>query len=158
MKYIAYHRTSTLDQHLECGVAEINQLCADNPIFYIKGKVYCDQQTGKNFNRPWYQILKNEIIEKGDTLIITELDRLGRNKKFVLDELRFFHDNNVRVMVLEIPTTLIDLSKFDNSIASMIHETINNMLIELYANLAQAEIEKKEKRQRERHRTKTVTR
>ena len=52
-------------------------------------------------------------------------------------------------MVLEIPTTLIDFSKFDNSIASMMHETINNMLIELYANLAQTEIEKKEKRQRE---------
>ena len=45
-------------------------------------------------------------------------------------------------MVLEIPTTLIDFSKFDNSIASMMHETINNMLIELYANLAQTEIEK----------------
>ena len=52
-------------------------------------------------------------------------------------------------MVLEIPTTLIDFSKFDNSISSMMHETINNMLIELYANLAQTEIEKKEKRQRE---------
>ena len=52
-------------------------------------------------------------------------------------------------MVLEIPTTLIDFSKFDNSIASMMHETINNILIELYANLAQTEIEKKEKRQRE---------
>jgi len=59
--------------------------------------------------------IKNEIIENGDTLIITELDRLGRNKKLILDELRFFHDNNVRVMVLEIPTTLIDFFKFDNS-------------------------------------------
>ena len=149
MKYIAYHRTSTLEQHLERGITEITQFCSENSIKLYKGKVYCDQQTGKNFNRPWYQILKNEIIENGDTLIITELDRLGRNKKLILDELRFFHDNNVRVMVLEIPTTLIDFSKFDNSIASMMHETINNMLIELYANLAQTEMEKKEKRQRE---------
>ena len=31
----------------------------------------------------------------------------------------------------------------------MIMETINNMLIELYATMAQAEIEKKEKRQKE---------
>lgn len=33
--------------------------------------------------------------------------------------------------------------------ARMLMETINNMLIELYAAIAQAEIEKKEKRQRE---------
>ena len=85
MKYIAYHRTSTLEQHLERGIAEITQFCSDNAIPLYKGKVYCDQQTGKNFNRPWYQILKNEIIENGDTLIITELDRLGRNKKLILD-------------------------------------------------------------------------
>ena len=35
----------------------------------------------------------------------------------------------------------------ENSMASMIMDTINNMLIELHATMAQAEIEKKEKRQ-----------
>ena len=48
-----------------------------------------------------------------------------------------------------LPTTLMDLSKLDNAMARMLMETINNMLIELYAAMAQAEIEKKEKRQRE---------
>ena len=52
-------------------------------------------------------------------------------------------------MILEIPTTKRDLSTLDNSMAKMIMETINNMLIELYATMAQAEIEKKEKRQQE---------
>ena len=33
--------------------------------------------------------------------------------------------------------------------AQMLMETVNNMLIELYAAMAQSEIEKKEKRQRE---------
>ena len=37
----------------------------------------------------------------------------------------------------------------DNAMAKMILETVNHMLIELYAAMAQAEIEKKEKRQRE---------
>lgn len=50
---------------------------------------------------------------------------------------------------MELPTTLMDLSKLDNAMARMLMETINNMLIELYAAMAQAEIEKKEKRQRE---------
>ena len=149
MKYVAYHRTSTKDQHLDRGIAELTKYCADNGISLYKDKVYTDQQTGKNFNRPKYQMLKEEILESGDVLIVTELDRLGRNKEATLKELRFYKDNGIRVMVLELPTTLIDLSSMENSMARMMLETINNMMIELYASMAQAEIEKKEKRQRE---------
>lgn len=112
-------------------------------------KIYTDQQTGKNFNRPRYTVLKEDVLRPGDTLIISELDRLGRNKQETLKELQFFKDNNIRVMILEIPTTLQDLSRLNNEMAQMIMETINNMLIELYATMAQAEIQKKEKRQAE---------
>ena len=52
-------------------------------------------------------------------------------------------------LVLELPTTLMDLSVMDNAMARMMLETINNMMLELYASMAQAELEKKEKRQRE---------
>lgn len=149
MKYVAYHRTSTKDQHLDRGIIEINKFCKDNNISLYKDKVYTDQQTGKNFDRLRYMMLKDEILEKGDCLIITEMDRLGRNKKAILEELRYFKDNGIRVMILEIPTTLQDLSKLNNTMAAMIMETINNMLIELYATMAEAEMEKKEKRQRE---------
>lgn len=113
MKYVAYHRTSTKDQHLDRGIAELTKYCADNAISLYKGKVYTDQQTGKNFNRPRYTMLKDEILESGDVLIVTELDRLGRNKEATLKELRFFKDNGIRVMVLELPTTLIDLSAME---------------------------------------------
>ena len=145
--YYAYHRTSTTDQHLDRGIAELEAFCKVNNIELEK--IYTDQQTGKNFNRPRYQVLKEDILRSGDTLIITELDRLGRNKQDTLKELRYFQDKGIRVMILEIPTTTQDLSKLDNSMAKMIMETINNMLIELYATMAQAEIEKKEKRQQE---------
>ena len=145
--YYAYHRTSTTDQHLDRGIAELEAFCKANNIELEK--IYTDQQTGKNFNRPRYQVLKEDILRSGDTLIITELDRLGRNKQDTLKELRYFQDKGIRVMILEIPTTTQDLSKLDNSMAKMIMDTINNMLIELYATMAQAEIEKKEKRQSE---------
>ena len=149
MKYVAYHRTSTKDQHLDRGITEISKFCIDNSISLYKANVYPDEQTGKNFDRPRYMMLKDEILEPGDCLIISEMDRLGRNKKAILEELQYFRANNIRVMILEIPTTLQDLSKLNNTMAAMIMETINNMLIELYATMAQAEMEKKEKRQRE---------
>lgn len=142
-----YHRTSTKEQHLDRGIQEITKFCENNNL--TLEKIYTDQQTGKNFNRPRYQVLKEDILRTGDILIITELDRLGRNKQETLKELQYYRDKQIRVMILEIPTTLQDLSALDNSMAQMIMETINNMLIELYATMAQAEIEKKEKRQQE---------
>lgn len=142
-----YHRTSTAEQHLDRGITEIETFCKNNDL--ALEKIYTDQQTGKNFNRPRYQVLKEDILRAGDTLIVTELDRLGRNKQDTLKELRYFQEKEVRVMILEIPTTTQDLTRLENSMAKMIMETINNMLIELYATMAQAEIEKKEKRQAE---------
>ena len=100
----------------------------------------------KNFNRLRYLIMKEDVLRPGDELIICEVDRLSRNKQETLKELQYYRDKGIRVKILELPTTLIDLSKMDNAMARMIMETINNRLIELYAAMAQAEIEKKEKR------------
>ena len=147
MARYGYHRTSTKEQHLDRGIAEIKNYCVSNNLELEK--IFTDQQTGKNFNRPRYQVLKEDVLRPGDDLIITEVDRLGRNKQETLRELQCFRDMNVRVMILELPTTLMDFSKLDNAMAQMLMETINNMLVELYAAMAQAEIEKKEKRQRE---------
>lgn len=147
MAVYGYHRTSTTEQHLDRGINEITEFCKRN--HYKLEKIYTDQQTGKNFNRPRYTVLRDDILRDGDTLIITEVDRLGRSKKDTVEELRLLANRNIRVMILEIPTTLQDISKMDNAMAKMILETVNHMLIELYAAMAQAEVEKKEKRQRE---------
>lgn len=147
MNAYGYTRTSTPEQHLDRGIKEINDFCKNSNINLVK--IYFDQITGKNFNRPRYIVLKEDILRPGDILIVPEMDRLGRNKKEILIELQYFKEKKIRVMILEIPTTLIDLSMFDEGMAKMMLETINNMLIELYATFAQTEIEKKEKRQRE---------
>lgn len=147
MKRYGYHRTSTKEQQLDRGVSEITAYCESNNLSLEK--IYTDQQTGKNFNRPRYTILKEDVLRYGDELIIMEVDRLGRNKTDTLKELQYFKEAGIRVKILELPTTLMDVSNMDNAMARMVIETINNMLIELYAAMAEAEIEKKEKRQRE---------
>lgn len=146
MKYIGYHRTSTKEQHLDRGIQEIETYCNRNDI-NLK-KIYTDQSSGKDFNRPRYIVLKEDILEPGDVLIVTEIDRLGRNKEAILQELRYYKEKNIRIMILELPTTLIKLPEEDN-VAKMMIETINNILIEIYSSLAQAEYEKKKKRQKE---------
>ena len=136
MAIYGYHRTSTTEQHLDRGIYEITEYCKKNN--YKLEKVYTDQQTGKNFNRPRYTVLRDDILRKNDTLIITEVDRLGRNKNETVKELRLLYEKEVRVMILEIPTTLQDVSAMNNTMAKMVLETINHMLIELYATMAQA--------------------
>ena len=132
MKRYGYHRTSTREQHLDRGIKEITTYCEQNNLELEK--IFTDQQTGKNFNRPRYQVLKEDVLRVGDELIITEVDRLGRNKQETLKELQYYRDNGIRVKILELPTTLMDLSKLDNAMARMLMETINNMLIGIQSN------------------------
>lgn len=127
MAIYGYHRTSTTEQHLDRGIKEITDFCLQNNLKLEK--IYIDQQTGKNFDRPRYIVLRDDILRSGDTLIITEVDRLGRNKKDTVEELRLLTNRGIRVMILEIPTTLQDVSKMDNAMAQMILETVNHMHI-----------------------------
>ena len=145
--YYGYHRVSTQEQHLDRGVKELHDFANTRNIHLQK--IYVDKISGKDFNRPRYTVLKEDVLRPGDILLITECDRLGRNKKAILQELQFYKDNNIRVMILEIPTTLMDFSSFTDQLAAMLMETINNMLVEMYAAYAQAEMEKRQKRQRE---------
>jgi DNA invertase Pin-like site-specific DNA recombinase len=147
MSIYGYHRTSTTEQHLDRGIKAIEDYCKSKNI--VLDEMFCDQQTGKNFNRPDYQTLKRMAKKKCDCIIVSELDRLGRNKEDTLKELQHFKNLGVRVMILEIPTTLQDYSSLGNDMATMIMETINNMLVEMYATFAHAEMLKREKRQKE---------
>lgn len=104
MKRYGYHRTSTREQHLDRGIKVITAYCEQNNLGLEK--IFTDQQTGKNFNRPRYQVLKEDVLRAGDELIITEVDRLGRNKQETLKELQYYRDNGIRVKILELPTTL----------------------------------------------------
>jgi len=146
MRVYGYHRTSTQEQHLDRGIKAIKEYCTINnmELEYI----FTDQATGKDFDRPDYIQLKKQA-KKNDIIIISEVDRLGRNKQSTLDELRYFKDNGIRIMILELPTTLIDYSNMKNDMAEMMMETINNMLIEMYASFAHAEMMKRQKRQTE---------
>lgn len=97
MKRYGYHRTSTREQHLDRDILEINTYCEQNQL--ALEKIFTDQQTGKNFNRPRYQVLKEDVLRPGDELIITEVDRLGRNKAETLHELQYYRDDNIHSLL-----------------------------------------------------------
>ena len=105
--------------------------------------VYFDKQSGKDFDRNEYQALKSVVVA-GDEVIIKELDRLGRNKDGIKEEIRWFKEQGVILRILDVPTTLIDFQGQD-----WIADMVNNILIEVLGAVAQQEREKTNRRQRE---------
>lgn len=106
-------------------------------------KVFCDKQSGKNFDRAEYNKLKETVV-RGDEVIIKELDRLGRNKEGIKEEIKWFKEHGVTLRILDVPTTLIDFNGQD-----WIGDMVNNILIEVMGAMAQQEREKTEKRREE---------
>ena len=106
--------------------------------------ILCDYQSGKDFSRPSYQSLKNNMLRSGDVLVIKEMDRLGRNKNQIKQELEYFKEHGIRVKILEIPSTLIEVEGQD-----WIMEMVTNIIIEVLASIAEKEREKIHLRQAE---------
>lgn len=134
-----YVRVSTKDQNLD------RQINALTEFGVPKENIKADKESGKDFNREQYQLLKNDILRSGDTLVIKELDRLGRNKEMIKEELSYYKQEGIRVKVLNVPTTLMDIPEGQEWIIDM----INNILIEVLGAVAQNERQKIKERQAE---------
>jgi len=65
--------------------------------------IFIDKQTGREFNRKAYQKLL-VLIKPNDLLIITSIDRLGRNYKIILEQWRYItQDLQAHIRVLDMP-------------------------------------------------------
>ena len=96
MKY-GYIRVSTQDQNIDRQLADMYNLGLDN------SKIFIDKQSGKNFDRPQYQAMKN-ILQSGDLLIIKSIDRLGRNYDMIIEEWKdLVNHQNIDIVVIDMP-------------------------------------------------------
>lgn len=137
-KEFGYARVSTARQHedrqvqalLDYGIEERN--------------IVVDKESGKDFNRLGYLALKEKWLRRGDTLVVKELDRLGRNKVKIKEELEWFRAEGIRVKILNVPTTLIDCRGQD-----WVLDMVSNILIEVMASVAEEERVKIHRRQEE---------
>ena len=134
-----YMRVSTKEQNLDRQMKSLVDFGV--PVENIKS----DKESGKDFNRDNYQLLRNEILREGDILVVKELDRLGRNKDMLKKELDYFKSKGVRVKILNVPTTLMDIDKGQEWIIDM----INNIIIEVLGAVAEEERNKIKSRQAE---------
>ena len=114
---------------------------------YVKREnIVVDKQSGKNMDRPGYNALKGIFgLRPGDVLYIVSLDRLSRNKEDIKKELAWFKENKIRLMILDLPSSMIQVPENQEWIIEM----IQNILIEVLASMAEQERLMIRKRQRE---------
>ncbi len=134
-----YARVSSKEQNLD------RQLSAFYALGAKEREIITDKESGKNLNRQGYQALKNAMLRRGDTLVIKSLDRLSRNKSDIKNELQFFKDNGIRLKVIDLPTTMMELPAGQE----WVFEMVNNILIEVLGTIAEQERETIRKRQAE---------
>ncbi|MEA4893874.1 MAG: recombinase family protein [Oscillospiraceae bacterium] len=128
-KTFGYARVSTTEQHLDRQIDALIKAGID------ERNIVTDKASGKDMNREGYQSLKNQQLRDGDTLIIKSLDRLSRNKAHIRDELEYFKAHHIRLMVLDLPTTMIAFPEGQE----WVFEMINNILIEVLSSIAEQE-------------------
>ena len=128
-KIYGYARVSTREQNLDRQIIALQQ-------YGISDRdIVTDKESGKTLERDGYTFLKNRLLRDGDVLVVKSLDRLSRNKNHIKQELEYFKSRNIRVMVLDIQTTLIDPPEGQEWIIEM----INTILIEVLASMAEQE-------------------
>ena len=81
MKTYACVWVSAKDQNVR------RQLDSLIPFEIPQRNIFCDCQSGKDFNRPQYRKLMKKMRER-DLLIIKSIDRLGRNYDEILEQWR----------------------------------------------------------------------
>lgn len=134
-----YARVSSCEQNLDRQLEAFAKLGAD------EREIVTDKESGRNLDRPGYQALKTTMLRPGDTLVVKSLDRLSRNKADIKTELQFFKENSIRLKVIDLPTTMMELPKGQE----WVFEMVNNILIEVLGTIAEQERETIRRRQRE---------
>jgi DNA invertase Pin-like site-specific DNA recombinase len=94
--------------------------------------------TVKAENREVYSDLKKKTLRKDDILIITDLDRLGRDADDVIAELKDLKSKGIRVIALDIPY----MNEYKKAQDSSIYDMVVDIVITLKAHMSQQEREK----------------
>lgn len=129
MAKIGYARVSSKEQNLERQIKALEGV----------SKVFSDKVSGQSTERPQLQAML-DYLREGDVVVVTELDRLGRNSKDLTSLMNQIQQKGATLEVLNLPSM--------NGIEDEnLRRLINNLVIELYK--YQAESDRKRIRERQ---------
>lgn len=122
-----YCRVSTKNQNLK---RQIDALIA----YGIKEEnIYFDEMSGVILKRKGLESLKN-VLNPGDTLVIKEIDRLGRNRKQTTELIKELIDKDIDIVALDIPYLkefILKEIKKDKGFMEIMATTLLSLILEV---------------------------
>lgn len=129
MSKIGYARVSSKEQNLDRQLEALQSV----------SKVFSDKLSGQSTERPQLQAML-DYLREGDIVIVTELDRLGRNNKDLTEIMNVIQQKGATLEVLNLPSM--------NGIEDEnLRRLINNLVVELYKYQAESERKRIKERQ-----------
>ena len=121
-KVYGYVRVSSNDQN------ESRQIQALDDYGITKDRIFVDKVSGKDFNRQEYQTLKRMLKDSPHSLlVITSIDRLGRNYKEITKEWQMLTtESQADIKVLDMP--LLDTTQYKDLLGTFISDLILQVL------------------------------
>ena len=124
----AYVRVSTKEQNVD------RQLIAMKSFNIPSKNIYCDYQSGKDFERPQYKKLIRKLRE-GDLLVIKSIDRLGRNYDEILVQWQHI-TKEIKADIVVLDMSLLDTRSKPEDITGTL---IADLVLQILAYVAQKE-------------------
>ena len=133
-----YIRVSSKDQNTDRQQIALRQ-------YGIREKdLFIDRQSGKDFNRPQYKKLLRKL-KPDDCIIITSLDRLGRNYVEIQEQWNLItHGKKANIIVLDMP--LHNTQKMHNNLTGRF---LADIVLQILSYVAETERHNIRKRQAE---------
>lgn len=136
-KMFGYARVSSRDQN------EARQLKELLDYGISERDIFIDKQSGKNFERTQYQLLR-QMLRPGDVLVIKSIDRFGRNYQEILEEWKYI------VKVIGADIVVLDMTILDTrQNKDLVGTLITDIVLQLLSYVAETERENIRQRQRE---------
>ncbi len=137
MTIYGYVRVSSINQN------EDRQMLAMNKLNIPLEQIFMDKHSGKDFNRPAYKSLMDEL-RSGDLLYIKSIDRLGRNYEEIQNQWRILtKERRVDIAVIDMP--LLDTRNGKDLVGTFLADIV----LQILSFVAQNERENIRKRQAE---------
>ena len=100
---IGYARVSSKEQNLDRQIEELKKFGCE--------KIFTEKESGKDFNRPVYKQMRSKL-RFGDVLVVHDLSRFGRNKEEIKNEWKSLIDDEIDIVVLNMP--ILDTRQYKN--------------------------------------------
>jgi len=94
MRLFGYGRVSTSKQCLDIQIKTLRDSGVE------ERRIFTDKATGSNTDREGLNLLRMKV-EKGDHILVTKLDRLGRNTKEMIELVEEFNDLGVTIEFIQ---------------------------------------------------------